>query len=153
MYVRMNEVIDAYFEEHNLNSMITDSKDFAKMHIESIGIGAILDTEFSCQSRLSNTISPSEFPINAEKSAKEMLKFMDGKCDAKLANPVVFMSLVPCVTESLTCTYKNSWFCMTRLEPNGTYLSIVFDGSPIWKRTDEMLQIVEKVAKQLGEGG
>lgn len=153
MYVRINNAIEAHFQKHRTDQMISSSKEFAQLHIDSAGIGAIFDTEFSCQSRLSNTISPSEFPEKSKNSAKDMLRYIDGNQDAKLTEPVVLLTLVPSVSESLRCRYTNCHFVVTRLEPSGSCLSVAFDGKFVWKRCDEMLRIVEKVAAQLGDGG
>jgi len=151
MYVKINDAIRAHMERTGTNQMITLSKDFAQLHVQAVGIGAIFDTEFSCQSRLCNTISPSEYPENAKKTAKEMLRFLDGHQDAKLLDPIVLLTLVPDVTESLRCSYKKPKFVVTRLETNGQALSVAFDGAMVWKRCDEMVRTVEKVAAQLGE--
>ena len=158
MYFKLNEIISESSQPTSDGvqegvQMISVSKDFAKMHIESIGIGAEFDSEFTCQSRLSNTISPSEFLVNAEKTAKDLLQFLDGEMDAKVPEPIVFMSLIPDMAEILSCTYKKCHFIVTRMEPNGNFISAVINGHGVWKRCDQMTQLVEKVAGHLGDGG
>ena len=99
--------------------MISDCSILARLHAESLGIGAKFDSEYSAQARLSNSISPSDFPKNSEATAKQLLAFIDGTKDMKFKHPVLMISLIPCDREALSCTYKESTLLVTRIEPSG----------------------------------
>ena len=74
-YCNLNNAIDKLenrFEERGL--YITNDKNIALLHIKSTGTGAILDSVYSCQSRLINTVSPSEYPKVANKIANYMIE-------------------------------------------------------------------------------
>ena len=56
-------------------ALVTTSQSLAELHQMSHGIGAIMDTEYSCRSRLSNTVSPPSGQNDISYS-KEMLKWV-----------------------------------------------------------------------------
>ena len=69
----------------NDKDVISECVELAQLHADSLGIGAKFDSEYSAQARLSNSISPSDFPQNSESTAKQLLQFMDETKEVKVS--------------------------------------------------------------------
>ena len=109
-------------------ALVTTSQSLAELHQISLGIGAIMDTEYSCRSRLSNTVSPPSGQNDISYS-KEMLKWVtDRSIKPEISDPAVLISLVPMTTSTLTCSYKNCQLVVTRIDPKHS-MTVVVDGN------------------------
>ena len=109
-------------------ALVTTSQSLAELHQISLGIGAIMDTEYSCRSRLSNTVSPPSGQNDISYS-KEMLKWVtDRSIKPEVTDPAVLISLVPMTTSTLTCSYKNCQLVVTRIDPKHS-MTVVVDGN------------------------
>ena len=109
-------------------ALVTTSQSLAELHQTSVGIGAIMDTEYSCRSRLSNTVSPPSGQNDISYS-KEMLKWVtDRSIKPEVSDPAVLISLVPMTTSTLTCSYKNCQLVVTRIDPKHS-MTVVVDGT------------------------
>ena len=142
VWSKMNNMIDmlrkagsnqksfCVFDHDNENpaALVTTSQSLAELHQTSVGIGAIMDTEYSCRSRLSNTVSPPSGQNDISYS-KEMLKWVtDRSIKPEISDPAVLISLVPMTTSTLTCSYKNCQLVVTRIDPKHS-MTVVVDGN------------------------
>ena len=74
---------------------------------------------------------------------------METKARDEVTDPLILVSLVPHVQNTLKCNYDQCWLVVTRLEPKGT-ISVVINGHEMNKKCDQMDTCIEKIAAHLG---
>ena len=132
-----------------VDALITTSATLAEEHEKAIGVGARMDSEYSCRSRLANTVSPPAHGSTAYCSSLLAHMVEGNKENSAVSDPVILVSLVPSILGALKCSYEQCWLIVTRMEPKGV-ISCVIDGAEMAKRARDMDTIIDKIATHLG---
>ena len=94
--LRIGEIIRKQQVAEKSTIILSDSAKLGELHGDVVGIGALIDTEFGCQLRLSNNITA--VPERNQKKALDMVSSVNATDDffrEQLEDAVVIVSLIP----------------------------------------------------------
>ena len=150
--LRIGEIIRKQQRLQGSTMILSNSEKLAGLHIDAVGVGALIDTQYGCQTRLTNNLATvTEKNKVAAEEMLENLNTNDVFLRKELNDAVVIISLIPQVSKTFSCTYENCLALVTRLAPNGKNICVGFDGTAFAIESGRMRDTADKISDELSK--